>query len=109
MRYSLFALALLLPGFLRLLSPALANDVRDQIPNQLSPHEIGEGWIQLFDGETLYGWKASSDADWKVADGVITVSSGKPGLLCTTSPFADYELRVDFRAPAETNSGVFLR
>lgn len=78
-------------------------------PNQLSPTELKEGWLLLFDGQTDYGWKAGSEADWKVADGVIRVSSGKPGLLCTTTKFADYQLKVDFRSPANTNSGVFLR
>jgi hypothetical protein len=77
--------------------------------NKLTAEEIADGWIQLFDGETLFGWKAGSEADWKVADGVISVTSGKPGLLHTTSDFSDYLLKVDFRAPKETNSGVFLR
>jgi hypothetical protein len=78
-------------------------------PNTLSPAEIEDGWILLFDGETDFGWQATSKANWKVADGVISVSEGEKGLLCMTSEFADYELMVDFRAPAETNSGVFLR
>src|SRR5690606_4152398 len=37
------------------------------------------------------------------------VSEGTKGLLCTTSDWADYELKVDFRAADKTNSGVFLR
>ncbi len=78
-------------------------------PNQLTPEELQEGWVLLFDGETKYGWKAESEANWKVKDGVISVSEGEPGLLRTTSQFGDYELTVDFRAPKGTNSGVFLR
>src|SRR5436190_16479367 len=77
--------------------------------NTLTKEELADGWILLFDGETTYGWKASNNADWTVADGVISVSSGEKGLLCTTSEFADYVLKVDFRAGLETNSGVFLR
>ncbi|HWA96933.1 MAG TPA: DUF1080 domain-containing protein [Pirellulales bacterium] len=77
--------------------------------NQLSPQELADGWILLFDGETLYGWQPTSDADWKVADGVISASTGSPGFLNTTSEFGDFQLRVDFRATPETNSGVFLR
>jgi hypothetical protein len=30
-------------------------------PNTLSPKEIEEGWILLFDGETTYGWKTEGD------------------------------------------------
>ena len=67
-------------------------------PNLLSKEELDDGWIQLFDGETLFGWSAGSKADWKVADGVVSVTSGEPGLLHTTSEFGDFVLRVDFRA-----------
>ena len=80
-----------------------------ETPNTLSPEEIAEGWILLFDGETDFGWKAGSQANWKVADGEISVSEGEKGLFSTTSPFADYVLKVDFRADKNTNSGVFLR
>jgi len=78
-------------------------------PNTLTPEELADGWILLFDGETDFGWHAAKKADWKVADGAITVSAGEPGLLATTSEFSDYVLRLEFRAPRGTNSGVFLR
>jgi len=78
-------------------------------PNQLTPDEVAEGWISLFDGETLFGWTPTSKTDWKVADGAITVSGGDQGFLMTNSEFADYELHVEFKAPATTNSGIFLR
>ncbi len=76
---------------------------------ELTNAELADGWIQLFDGETLFGWQHGSAADWQVADGAIRVTSGDPGLLCTTSPFGDFVLRVDFRADRQTNSGIFLR
>jgi hypothetical protein len=78
-------------------------------PNTLSAQELADGWILLFDGETTFGWKASSDANWKVADGVVSVSAGQKGLLNTTSEFGDYMLVADFRAAQGTNSGIFLR
>lgn len=80
-----------------------------ELPNTLTSEEIADGWILLFDGETDFGWKAMNQADWKVADGVISVTEGEQGLLCTTSEFADYLLKVDFRADRQTNSGIFLR
>ncbi len=78
-------------------------------PNTLSAEELTEGWILLFDGETLFGWKPTTDANWKAEDGVISVSEGEPGLLRTTSQFGNYALKVDFRSAPGTNSGVFLR
>jgi len=44
-----------------------------------------------------------------VVDGAITATEGDQGLLCTTSQFGNYVLRVDFRAAKGCNSGVFLR
>lgn len=78
-------------------------------PNALTTEEIAEGWLLLFDGQTLFGWKAASDANWAAADGVISASEGTPGLLRTTSQFGNYVLKLDFRAAKGTNSGVFLR
>jgi hypothetical protein len=97
---SLFATVVLCLGPL-----ALAQDA----PNTLSPEELDDGWILLFDGETTFGWKPTSDANWRAADGLISVDSGPPGLLCTTTQFGDYVLKIDFRAPKGTNSGIFLR
>jgi hypothetical protein len=78
-------------------------------PELLTKDEVADGWISLFDGQTLFGWEAHSKADWQVKDGAIVVTSGEPGLLCTSVPFADYVLKVEFRADPATNSGVFLR
>lgn len=78
-------------------------------PALLTPEELKEGWISLFDGQLLFGWKAHSDADWKVENGAIVVTAGKPGLLCTTVRFDNYVLKADFRAAKGTNSGIFLR
>ena len=76
------------------------------------PTPASEGWIQLFDGETLFGWTSSDPGiQWKVVEGAITAGSGKQpaGLLLTDVPFADYELVCEFRMSAGGNSGVFLR
>ncbi|NOY42892.1 MAG: DUF1080 domain-containing protein [Planctomycetes bacterium] len=88
---------------------AIFSNVAQATENQLTQQQIHDGWISLFDGETLFGWHKTSDANWRVADGTIRVSEGPMGILATTSEFADYQLHVEFRAAAETNSGVFLR
>lgn len=77
--------------------------------NTLSPEELAAGWILLFDGETLFGWHPNNQANWHVTDGAIAVSDGEQGLLNTTTEFADYQLKLEFRAKKSTNSGVFLR
>jgi len=75
----------------------------------LTKQEIEEGWISLFDGKTMFGWRRNSKIDWKVVDGTIQATSGEVGLLCTTTQFSDYLLRAEFFAEESTNSGIFLR
>lgn len=77
-------------------------------PNTLSEAELAEGWLLLFDGESLFGWKPSSEVDWRVVGGTLVAAVGEPGLLYTTSQFGNYELKVDFRVAEGGNSGVFL-
>jgi hypothetical protein len=76
----------------------------------LLPRElIDQGWISLFDGQTLYGWEPVGEAKWEVADGEVRTAGNAAGFLTTTTEWGDYELHVEFRAPTATNSGVFLR
>lgn len=99
-------------------NPQPANDVPPlEAPspdgmNRLKPEEISDGWLRLFDGSTLFGWKSNTKLGWSVNDGVITADSDKSEdkcLLVTTTRFADYELRCDYRVAAGGNSGIFLR
>src|SRR4029079_13654494 len=78
-------------------------------PKLLPQELLDQGWISLFDGETLYGWQPTGDAKWEVVDGEIRTSGEKPGFLMTTTRWADYELHAEFKADPKTNSGVFLR
>ncbi|MCC9605039.1 DUF1080 domain-containing protein [Blastopirellula sp. JC732] len=94
--------------FALIVAPLTAANA-EQAPNTLSEAEIADGWLLLFDGETTFGWKAEGNIDWTVDKGVIRATKGDVGLLRTTTQFANYELHVEFRAPAETNSGIFLR
>lgn len=75
----------------------------------LSAQELADGWLLLFDGETLFGWEPASKANWRAEQGVLSASEGEEGLLCTTSDFGDYVLALEFRAAPGGNSGVFVR
>jgi hypothetical protein len=76
---------------------------------RLPEQELDNGWIRLFDGSTMMGWTPTSKANWSIEDGVISASDGEQGFLVTNSRFGDFELRLEYLAPATTNSGVFLR
>lgn len=88
---------------------ATAQDAAAPAPNTLTTQEVADGWVLLFDGESLFGWKAANDADWKVEDGAITATEGTPGLIHTTGQYGNYELKVDFKSVEGGNSGIFLR
>ena len=74
-------------------------------PNTLTPKEIADGWILLWDGETTFGWRSPNDSQWTIADGMLAPQAEKPGLLVTTSPFRDYQLEFDFQRKPDSNGG----
>ena len=75
-------------------------------PNTLTPKEIADGWILLWDGESTFGWRSPNDSPWTIADGMLAPQADKPGLLVTTSPFRDYELVFEFRKKPESKALV---
>lgn len=89
-------------------TPALEEPSSDG-HNRLTADEMAQGWLRLFDGHTLFGWTPNSETKWQVDNGVIAADGDAKGLLVTTTRWANYELRCDFRVAAGGNSGVFLR
>ncbi|MBM3288707.1 MAG: DUF1080 domain-containing protein, partial [Candidatus Hydrogenedentes bacterium] len=83
--------------------PAMAE------PKMLSKDEAAMGWINLFDGETSFGWAASGDAQWKVDGGSIVCDAGSGGSLATTSEFADFKFSAKVRVSAEDTAGIAVR
>lgn len=79
-------------------------------PNTLTPQEVSEGWILLFDGETTFGWAPRGGSQWEVKEGALCYKPGSGGgFLATTTEFADFQLRAEFWIDEKANSGVFLR
>ncbi len=74
--------------------------------------------IELFDGESLDGWRCHNVDDlpmeevWMVEDGVLRTVGEPFGYLYTEDSFESFELLVEWRWPEDvepTNSGVLLR
>ncbi len=71
---------------------------------------VEEGaWINLFDGETLYGWTVLGDANWRVEEGVIVADEGDSGYIATTACFMDYELEATLRVTRNGKGAVSFR
>lgn len=52
-----------------------------QQSNTLTPKEAAEGWVLLFDGETLFGWTPAGGAQWRVESGTLIADAGEGGYL----------------------------
>ena len=68
------------------------------------------GWIPLFNGKNLSGWKNHGDERWVAEQGTIFCEStaNKYGYLTTEKTYRDFILRLKFKGEAAGNSGVFL-
>jgi hypothetical protein len=70
----------------------------------------GMDWQTLVDGEKgLENFNAIGDANWHPEGGAIVADQGKAGFLVTKNAYGDFELRAEFYAETDTNSGIFIR
>src|SRR6266849_1033305 len=82
---------------------ALPLRAADEVkPNTLTPKEVEEGWISLFDGETTFGWTfGNSDGgttEAAVADGQLILSNEKHKTGCNlTTKFEYFEIQFEYR------------
>ena len=70
-----------------------------------------EGFVQLFDGKTLNGWKINEQPDsWKIVDGAIVANGNRSHLFYVgdDKPFVNFELRVDVKTETEANGGIYF-
>ncbi len=113
---------ILLPGLLLAalslagLSPLAARDDKDG--------DKDKGFVPLFDGKSLAGWKVSAKSGhsrasknttggrWVVEDGVIVGSQDTPGnggILLTEKEYGDFEVALEMKNDFGPDSGLFLR
>ena len=62
----------------------------------------------LLNGRDLAGWHVVGASEWEVADGVLR-NKKSGGNLVTDQTFTDFKLHAEFRYPAGSNSGIYLR
>lgn len=104
-----------------------------EVPTVEKDNTPPEGFVALFNGRNLSGWKGlvadpparakmspeklaaeQVKADkrmrehWKVENGEI-VYDGKGDNLCTMKDYGDFEMLVDWKIPAKGDSGIYLR
>ncbi len=105
-----------LPGCTPAAEPA-AESAEPAAPAE--PPAAEEGFVSLFDGRTLDGWKRHEGlpgdnvgGKWEVVEGAIEGDQDPPGLggfLITTGSYRDFVLRLEANLDYPVDSGVFLR
>jgi len=83
-----------------------------QKDNTLSKKEKKEGWVLLFDGASMNGWRNYKNlvADgWAVANGELYCKEAgvtKRADLITVGQYENYELQIDWKISPKKNSGI---
>jgi hypothetical protein len=114
-------------------SPQVRNQFNQYLDDRAELNNPPEGFIALFNGKDLKGWKglvadpptrakmtadelakaqASADSSmrlhWSAQNGVL-VFDGKGANLCTARDYGDFELLVDWKIEKNGDSGIYLR
>ena len=71
------------------------------------------GWIELFDGHSLNGWRPSENkGSWKVTNGTLAAAGPRSHLFYTGpvhgADFKNFELEADLVTKPECNSGIYF-
>ena len=70
-----------------------------------------DGWISMFDGKTLDGWKSDGvhPESWTVRDGAIVGEGPKSLLFWAGGEYEDVEIKFETKINDGGNSGLFFR
>jgi len=70
----------------------------------------GSGWTTLIDGDKgMDNFVRVGDANWRSEDGAIVADKGKGGFLMSKESYGDFQLRIEFWAAHDANSGIYMR
>jgi hypothetical protein len=92
--------------------PALAAAALVTIAGTTLPAQDA-GWVSLFDGKTLDGWKVGENATtFKVEDGAIVVNGPRAHLYyvgpVANHDFKNFEFKADVMTTPGSNSGIYF-
>ncbi len=82
-------------------------------PNTLESFEVEAGWMLIFDGVSMEGWRGYNREDlpggWQAEDGTLTRAARGGDIIYGAKQFVDFDLRIDWKVQEGGNSGVFYR
>ena len=75
--------------------------------------DMDEGWMPLFDGESIEHWRGfrqeSLPENWQVANGSIYYNGEGGGDIVTRESYADFEFSFEWKISEAGNSGIIYR
>ncbi|MGD0940780.1 MAG: family 16 glycoside hydrolase [Terracidiphilus sp.] len=74
--------------------------------NKLNSTDVAKGWLNLYDGSSMFGWTSLSG--WSSQDQMLTSPMANESHMVTALPFADFVLSFEYRLNA-TPSGAAVR
>ncbi|MEZ6136003.1 MAG: DUF1080 domain-containing protein [Pirellulaceae bacterium] len=69
------------------------------------------GWIEMFDGQSLKGWRANENKDsWKVKDGMLVCAGPRSHLFYVgqDKPIKNFHFKADVKTTKGSNSGIYF-
>ena len=71
----------------------------------------GGGWVTLIDGnDGLQNFDVTGDANWRAeGNAIVADKAATGGMLVTKKSYKDFQIRAEFWADTNTNSGIFMR
>jgi hypothetical protein len=87
---------------LAILAAVTANAADERKPGKLTPEEIMDGWISLFDSETTFGWMTSGPVH--VDGGELVLGGTQQAIGRTTTEFGEVDYRLDYSS--DSKAGV---
>jgi hypothetical protein len=100
-------------GILKQMNQALSRRTFCGVVAALPALAADDGWISLFNGRDLDGWRPSEHKDsWQVREGQIVADGARSHLFYTgpvqSANFKNFDLEVDCLARPGCNSGVYF-
>ncbi len=104
---SLMSTAALLATLLLIANTGLASEAKK------SRDKAEDGWVSIFDGKTLDGWKAAERPEsFRVEDGAIVVNGSRAHLFydgpLKNHKFKNFEFKADVMTMPKANSGIYF-
>ncbi|MCO6457074.1 MAG: DUF1080 domain-containing protein [Pirellulaceae bacterium] len=80
-------------------------------PLAAEEEKAADGWVKLFDGQSLKGWKASENKDsWSVQDGALVCDGPRSHLFYVgdDKPFVNFEFKAEVKTTPGSNAGIYF-